>query len=236
MDPLGLLKLVPDLLAKLVASGQPWIGQYGYLAIAAGMCAETLLFAGYAVPGFGILVAAGYFSAAGLLNPGLALPLAAAGTIAGDQASYGAGRVLGHWPLRRSRGAGKVRRALLAEGPLLLVWYHFAPYLRALLPVTAGTARYTWPRFAVFDSLGAALWNAAVFWIGYSAYGSLHSASNFALLCLSAVAFLFALIVCYRVFRRAAAKAPVQPVPANAARPSSADLQERAEPSQQRDG
>jgi len=62
-----ILELVPDLLDKLVETGRPWIESYGLWAVLAGLMLETVVFAGLIIPGYGILVAAGYMAAAGLL-------------------------------------------------------------------------------------------------------------------------------------------------------------------------
>lgn len=201
-DPLHLLRLVPDLMGQLIDTGRPWLAHYGYLAIALGMFCETLLFAGVIVPGMGIMVAAGYLSASGVLAPWPALGLALCATVLGDQASFGLGRVLGHVLLRR-RPVERVRAALLAEGPLLLLWYHYGVWLRALLPCTAGSIRYPWRRFSGWDALGAALWAATLFLVGYSAHGAATSIWNMALLFASAIAFLAGLYICWRVWRHA---------------------------------
>lgn len=202
MDPLHLLRLAPDLLGQLVDTGRPWLEHYGYLAIGLGLFCETLLFAGVIVPGMGIMVAAGYLSASGVLAPWPVLGLAVAATIMGDQASFGLGRVLGQVLLRR-QAVARVRGALLAEGPALLLWYHYGVWLRALLPCTAGGIRYPWRRFAGYDALGAALWVGTLFTVGYSAHGAAASGWSMALLTASAIAFLAGLFVCWRVWRRA---------------------------------
>ncbi len=204
MDPLYILRLVPDLLHQLVETGRPWLEQYGYLAIGLGLFCETLLFAGVIVPGLGIMVAAGYLSASGVLAPGPVLALAVGATVLGDQASYGLGRVLGHVLLRRqAAGAARVRTALIAEGPTLLLWYHYGIWLRALLPCTAGSIRYPWRRFAPYDALGATLWAGTLYAIGYSAHGAASSGWNMAFLAASGLAFCAGLYVCWRVWRRA---------------------------------
>lgn len=203
-DPLQILRLVPDLLGQLIDTGRPWLEQYGYLAIGLGMFCETLLFAGVIVPGLGIMVAAGYLSASGVLEPWPALGLALAATVLGDQASFALGRVLGHVLLRHKAAVERVRGALLAEGPQLLLWYHYGIWLRALLPCTAGSIRYPWRRFSGWDALGAALWASTLFMVGYSAHGAATSIWNLALLSASAIAFLAGLYICWRVWQRAA--------------------------------
>jgi membrane-associated protein len=203
MDPLHLLRLAPDLLGQLVDTGRPWLEQYGYLAIGLGLFCETLLFAGVIVPGFGIMVAAGYLCAGGVLAPWPVLGLAVVATVLGDQASFGLGRVLGRVLLRRRATVERVRTALLAEGPALLLWYHYGFWLRALLPCTAGSIRYPWRSFAGFDALGAALWTCTLFLVGYSAHGAATSVWSMALLAAGAAAFCAGLFVCWRVWRRA---------------------------------
>lgn len=205
MDLLNILRQVPDLLGQLAETGRPWLEQYGYLAIGVGMFCETMLFAGVIVPGLGIMVAAGYLSAAGVLPPVPVLAVALGATVLGDQASYALGRGLGSVLLKRhAAAAARVRAALIAEGPVLLLWYHYGIWLRALLPCTAGSIRYPWRRFAGMDALGAALWAGTLYGIGYNVHGAAESSWNLAFLCFSALAFLAGLYVCVRVWRRAA--------------------------------
>ena len=52
---------------RVIEAGQPWLTTYGLWAVFVGLFTETVMFTGVVVPGFGILVAAGFLVAAGAL-------------------------------------------------------------------------------------------------------------------------------------------------------------------------
>lgn len=192
--------MIPDLLGRLVYTGQPWIERYGLAAVGFGLMCETLLFTGFIIPGFGILAAAGYLSAAGTVCWWQALLAGTCGAVVGDQASFLAGRLAGPKLLRRyRRQADGLRRALEADATWLLLSYHYSQLLRAILPCTAGAAGLGWRRFAPLDALGAALWAAAAFGIGWCAYGALHARGNLAVLGLNMVSLILLVAVSWRV-------------------------------------
>lgn len=200
-----IFELIPDWIARLVDTGRPWLESYGLWAVAIGLLLETALFAGLIVPGYGILVAAGYFAAAGVFEEWQVLCVAAVAAVAGDQLSYYLGRLAGGYILRRHvKLASRLERALASEGPLLLLWYHYAQLLRSVLPCTAGWCRYPWPRWTLFDSAGVVLWVLIVMVIGYSAYGVLHSSGNIILLSINGTAMIATIFVSWRVYRNLA--------------------------------
>jgi membrane-associated protein len=202
MPPLPVFPQLPDVLTPLIESGRPWLERYGLLIVGAGLFTETLLFTGAIVPGFAILIAAGYLAATGVLPLWPALLLAWAGALAGDAASYGLGRVAGAQLLKRKEAfARRLKLALEREGPILLLWYHYAPALRAVLPCAAGSARYDLRRWFVFDSLGVALWVAVIFGMGYSAGRLLHERGNLVFHVINTAAFWLMLWALWRFQR-----------------------------------
>lgn len=179
MPPFLPLPDLPDALTPLVESGRPWLEQHGLWLVAAGLFSETLLFTGAFVPGFALLVAAGFLVARGVLPLVPVLLLAWAGALAGDAASYGLGRAFGSRLLgRRAQWGERLKVALEREGPSLLLWYHYAPTLRAVLPCIAGSSRYPMRRWFVFDSLGVMLWVALILGLGWMAGGASKANGN----------------------------------------------------------
>jgi len=198
-SPAELMMMVPDMLARLVDSGRPWIDHYGLAAVAFGLFCETLLFSGFIVPGFGILAAAGYFSAGGALSWWQALLAGVIGAVLGDQASFLLGRFVGLRLLWRWRGrADGLRRALEGDAVWLLLSYHYSWLLRAILPCTAGGTGFSYRRFALLDACGAALWVVAAYAVGWSAHGVLYSRGNLAMLALNLLSLILLVGVSWR--------------------------------------
>jgi len=193
---------VPDVFGSMIEAGRPWLQQYGLWAVALGLFTETFLFTGFWFPGYGILVAAGYLVAARALPFGPTLLLAWIGAVLGDQSSYLLGYWWGHRLLRRKADrAERLRTALEREGVWLLLAYHYAPPLRALLPCVAGSTHYKPRVWLIFDTIGALLWTSVVFALGYCAFGALHQQGNLMMHGINAGAFLFFVYVSWRVGR-----------------------------------
>lgn len=155
------LPFVEDLMAS------PWI----YL----------VLFAIAAVDGFFPLVpsetsvlTAGVFAASGETSLPLVIVAAALGAFAGDQASYGAGRLAGPRLYERAnhgsrrRGAlDRARRALATRGGVIIVVSRYVPGARTAVTMSAGAVAYRWRRFAAFGAVAAVLWGTYSALVGY---------------------------------------------------------------------
>jgi len=144
-----------------------WIARHpllAYSAVAAAAFLESVIVVGLFVPGLPIMFAVGALVAAGSLNLGPTLLLAAAGAAAGDLLSFYLGRrystaLRGSWPLRRFPG-------LLAQGESFfdrygagaVVFGRFVGAVRPIVPAIAGMAAMPVLRFAVVDVLAALAW------------------------------------------------------------------------------
>ena len=181
--------------------GRPFIEKYGLWGVALGLFTETMLFTGIVMPGLAFLVAAGFLIAAKVLPPGPVLLLAWAGALMGDQASYVLGYFFGNALLRRKKEfADRLRNSLETEGAFLLLWYHYAPALRAILPCVAGSTRYPLRQWIIFDSIGVMLWVVIYILIGFCAHGLLYWQGNLAALIINALATLLTLYVMWRIY------------------------------------
>lgn len=60
----------------------------------------------------------------------------------------------------------KSERYFATYGGRALVIGRFIPFVRTFIPLAAGIARYSYPRFLVFNSLGALLWGVGITWAG----------------------------------------------------------------------
>jgi len=167
---------VLDVLLGLAAR----LGDWAYVLIFAGAALESAAFLGLIVPGEGLVLAAGFFAAIGVLDLGILVPVVAAGAAIGDSIGYELGRRLGRdWLARRGRWAGLRRRHLervdrffARHGGKAVFFGRFVGLVRALAPFLAGASRMPYPTFLRYNVLGAVLWAAATVLLGYAAGAS----------------------------------------------------------------
>src|SRR4249919_4295621 len=117
------------------------------------------------VPSETAVITAGVVASAGDLSLGLVIPAAALGAFLGDNTAYLVGRRFGSRATERFFSSDKGRRRvewannqLRERGGELIVVARFIPAGRTVVTLSAGTLRYPWPRFAVFDAIAAVIW------------------------------------------------------------------------------
>lgn len=146
------------------------IQHYGYFAVFATVCLECL---GVPIPGETALVAAAIFAAGGELNIFIVIGAAALAAIVGGSIGYWIGRAFG-FPLVIRYGRYihldeprlKLGQYLFKRhGGKIVFFGRFIALLRAFAAVLAGINRLPWPRFSLFNALGALVW-ASVFGFG----------------------------------------------------------------------
>ncbi|SFN96846.1 membrane protein DedA, SNARE-associated domain [Cohaesibacter marisflavi] len=137
----------------------------------------TLLLCALAVPlpGSMLMIAAGSFASTGDIDLYLAMTVAYAGFIAGDQTAYGIAHALGPRLMDRFRKSNKVapmvgraERLLDRRGVLAVFLSHtivspVGPWVNYL----CGAARMKWVHFSAASVVGAACWVAAYGLVGY---------------------------------------------------------------------
>ncbi len=147
--------------------------QYGYLAVFVGLLAEG---AGIPLPGETLLLIASALAARRSgLNIGWVALVAFCTTSAGDNIGFCMGRSGGQALLDRfSRklhvGPGSIQRGrdfISRHGALGVFCARFIAGVRVLNGLVAGSLLMSWPRFFLFDILGAACWVGLICSIGY---------------------------------------------------------------------
>jgi membrane protein DedA with SNARE-associated domain len=137
------------------------IQSYGY----------PVVFLGTALEGETTLALAGLAAHRGYLALPWVIAVAAAGGFLGDQIYFLVGRRYGPGVLTRfpklAPGVERVTRALDRYGALIVVLVRFMYGLRTAGPIAIGMTGMHWPRFALFNALGAAAWAALVGSLGY---------------------------------------------------------------------
>jgi membrane protein DedA with SNARE-associated domain len=172
---------VTPLLAALSGAGSI-AGSFADLAESAadyGYWAVLLVVAGDgvfpALPGETAIVAAAVLASDGTLNIALVILAGAAGAVLGDSTAFWIGRAGGGWIKRTvTRFAGQERleaaeRMVARQGPALVVVGRFLPGIRIAINLSCGAGQMVYPRFLVFDAIGAILWSTQAALLGYFA-------------------------------------------------------------------
>ena len=138
------------------------LDSYGYVALVVGTFLE----------GETVLVLAGFAAHRGYLSLPLVMLAAFAGSFLGDQLYFHLGRMKGEAFLRRRvTWAPKVERVqeLIERYHLpVILGFRFFYGLRTVTPFAIGMSDVPTRRFLVLNLIGAAVWAAAVSYLGYS--------------------------------------------------------------------
>jgi membrane protein DedA with SNARE-associated domain len=194
---------LPDVVDRLIEGGRPLIAQYGVWAVFLGLTGETFLFTGFWVPGILILVAGGYLAAGGEMSLPLVLAAGWLGAVLGDVLSFGLGYLFGGKLLRKKRKAAeRALRSLEDNAPLLLLTYHYSPFLRWLVPCVCGSAKFAFRTWAAYDVVGVFVWIAVFIAAGFFARGATHAQSNGAIHLVNFLAFAVTIFVTWILARR----------------------------------
>lgn len=198
---------------------------YGYLLLFAWTLIGQF---GIPLPATPILLAAGALSAEGQLSFPLALLAGLAAAMVADSTWFLVGRRYGHHVLRllcklSLEPTVCVRRTQDSFGrrrEVTLMFAKFVPGLATLAPPVAGQNGMSYPRFLLFDTIGACAWVATLLTVGRifgdalkRDPGLLDWAGRFsgALLVLGVLAFLVARIVRHRMVLKQLAAARLEP-------------------------
>lgn len=137
------------------------IRTYGYWGLLAGALLE----------GETVVLLAGFAAHQGYLDLRYVIPIAFAGSLAGDQFWFAVGRFRGKEILqRRPWLAHKAQRAhelLERFQTLLVVSFRFFYGMRTVVPLVLATGRISRMRFVVLNAIGAAIWSVVVPLAGY---------------------------------------------------------------------
>jgi len=161
-----------------------FVTDYGYLAIFLGIFLEDF---GLPTPGETMLIAGAVLASRGSLNIYWLLPIAWAAAVAGDSIGFLIGATGGHKLLIRYGSKIGITEARLKKveaffaryGDIVVVFARFFVILRQFNGIVAGTLEMPWPRFFLYNAIGAALWVAcwggATYWLGRRFFDYLRS-------------------------------------------------------------
>ena len=150
------------------------LDHFGYLAVLLFVMIEDF---GVPVPGESILIAAAAYAGAGRLNIVAVGVTGFVAAVIGDNIGYAIGRYGGRPLVLRwgryvrltAQRLDKAEASFQRHGPWIITIARFVEGLRQVNGILAGISRLGWPRFAVFNALGAALWAGTWVSLGYLA-------------------------------------------------------------------
>ncbi len=149
-------------------------GPYALFVVAFIIFSETGLMVGFFLPGDSLLVTAGIFAAAGLLNIYVLVPLLMCAAILGNSTGYFIGSRAGK-ALYNRRDSFFFKREHLVKthefyerhGGKTIILAQFMPIARTFAPVVAGAAGMPYRRFAGFNVIGAVCWISSMTLLGF---------------------------------------------------------------------
>jgi membrane protein DedA with SNARE-associated domain len=148
-----------------------YLASYGYWAVAVTLLLED---AGLPVPGETILLLASFvaFSERSLHLPTIIL-VATCAAVIGDNVGYWIGQRGGRPLLQRYQHfirrstVERGERLFTRYGPMTIFFARFIAGLRIIAGPLAGVLGMNWPRFALWNFLGAMVWVSVISSIGY---------------------------------------------------------------------
>jgi membrane-associated protein len=152
-----------------------WMGWWFYLLLFAIIFCETGLVVTPILPGDSLLFAVGALAAGGSpLSMTLLFGLLVAAAVIGDAVNYAIGYRLGPkvFKYEQSRFFNK-KHLLKAQafyekyGNMTIILARFVPIVRTFAPFVAGIGKMRYPRFFLYNCVGAVAWVAICLWSGY---------------------------------------------------------------------
>jgi len=146
----------------------------GTLLVCAMVLVETGLFVGFFLPGDSLLVSAGIFAAAGILDVRTLLLSVSLCAVVGDQVGYWIGSRAGQTLYGRQdsllfkrRHLERARQFYEAYGGKTVILARFVPVVRTFCPPVAGAAAMQYRRFFFYNIIGGCGWVASMVLGGY---------------------------------------------------------------------
>jgi len=193
MDLQNIIDLFLHLDKHLEVLAAAW-GGWIYALMFAIIFVETGLVVMPFLPGDSLLFVAGAIAAIGGMSlPVLMLVLSIA-AIAGDALNYSIGRWIGpkvfSWENSRwfnKDAFNKTHDFYEKYGPITIVVARFMPFIRTFAPFVAGVAQMSYPRFALYNVVGALLWVCGLTAIGFLVGDQPWVKANFSLVALALI-------------------------------------------------
>ena len=194
---MDLLPRIIDLFLHLDHHLGQLISQYGtwtHLILFLIVFCETGLVVTPFLPGDSLLFAAGTFAALGALDLWLLVLLLIIAAIAGDTLNYWVGAYIGPRAFRgdirflRKEYLDRTHAFYEKHGGKTIILARFVPIIRTFAPFVAGVGAMSYPKFIVYNVVGAVLW-VGLFVLGGYFFGNIPTVrKNFTLVILAIIA------------------------------------------------
>jgi membrane-associated protein len=164
-------------------SAHAWLA---YLTLFLAALLEAVPVVGSVIPGSTIILALSALVPGGELKLGAVLAAAIAGAVLGDGSAFWVGHtshreILGAWPLKNYPNVIARSEAFFQRwGALAVFFARFVPPIRAFVPITAGAAGMSPPRFYAVNIPAILLWAPLHVLPGVLAVSALHEYTGFA--------------------------------------------------------
>jgi membrane-associated protein len=161
--------------------------QYGtitYAILFAVIFAETGFVITPFLPGDSLLFAAGTFAARGALNENFLFLIIAVAAIWGDTINYWIGHLIGpkvfnkeNTRLFKKEYLERTHKFYEKYGGKTIIIARFIPIIRTFAPFVAGIGRMTYPKFILYNIVGAISWVALMVYTGFY-FGNIEVVKN----------------------------------------------------------
>jgi membrane-associated protein len=159
-------------------------GGWIYLILFLIIFSETGLVVTPFLPGDSLLFVVGTVAASGAMDVHLAVALLTLAAVIGNSVNYAIGRWLGarvfqkedSWLFKKAY-LERTHRYFERFGGRTIIITRFVPIIRTYAPFVAGIGAMSYPRFLLFNVIGAVLWVALLAYAGYL-FGSVPVVKN----------------------------------------------------------
>lgn len=161
--------------AELIKTVVDFFQHYGYYVLFIATLLENVAFIGLIMPGDLIVLIASFVAAEGYFKIGYVLLIAMIGSIGGNHIGYYFGRrtgrsfieKLGLWsPFLEGRIIA-AEKYFDKFGPRTVFFGRFASGVKAFVTALAGSAKMDYPKFLLYSTASAFVWNATMAVLGY---------------------------------------------------------------------
>lgn len=160
--------------AKIAQLIVDYFDLYGYYLVFAFLLAENTFMLGLLIPGETILITASFIAAAGNLNIGWVITIGAIAAMLGNNFGYLIGRVGGRALMERvgTRWLSQERIDAAEDyfdkhGQKTVFIGRFVAGVRTFVPVLAGAARMSYPKFLAYTVASVIAWTMGLGLLGY---------------------------------------------------------------------
>ncbi len=195
------------------------MNQFGYLGIGVLIAIENIF---PPIPSEVILTFGGFMTTYSNMNVWMVILSSTVGAVIGALILYSIGRLVTPEHLK-NLVSGKVGKALhlqtsdiskagkwfVRKGNLAVFFCRFVPIVRSLISIPAGTAKMNLGAFLVLTTLGTAIWNTVLVWLGVFAGKSwerivqyMNTYSIIALVVMGLIVFILAIIFYKKQLKR----------------------------------